>query len=441
MKFGSKKMLMSAILAAAVFSTGCSTDKTAIPDTAAKAVEQGPESDGTVIPDTAAKTVEQDVEPAGNTPLQTGAVQGLPELTVSGGTELPGNFFLSFVYTRNLIMMDGRGNIVWSKHEEQPREGVHTGLWDFKKHVAQGKTYYSYHDQIADYDNFGFQGFAPGERVIMDENFNEIKRITFEESDTVEKGHPLDGHDFLMIDPDHYILSGYIKDRIYNHPDHPEGSDVVYSYLQEVDHGKVVWDFKSIDYPELYDLVDTDASDTADDFANEKTDVPDIVHFNAMRLDDEGNLLCSFRHLSTILCLDRTKQEDQILWKLSGKGDDFGLSEDQKTSGQHYVTIDKDKLMVFDNGNRTHSTHIRIYGLDRERRAVNTVKTLDVGGKFSAACGDVQHLTDEKYVIGWGYGVNDGQCMSVYDFGAGQELMSVTLARPENFTYRCVYYE
>ena len=58
--------------------------------------------------------------------------------------------------------------------------------WDFKKHVVDGKTYYSYHDQTGTYDGYGLDGFAPGERVILDENFNEIKRITFEPSDVVD---------------------------------------------------------------------------------------------------------------------------------------------------------------------------------------------------------------------------------------------------------------
>ena len=73
-----------------------------------------------------------------------------------------------------------------------------------------GETYYSYHDHTGTYDNYGLTGYGPGERVIMDKDFNEVKRITFEASDVVEKGAPLDGHDFLMIDLDHYILSGYI---------------------------------------------------------------------------------------------------------------------------------------------------------------------------------------------------------------------------------------
>ncbi len=369
------------------------------------------------------------------------SAEGLPKYKIKGETDLPGNFFLSFVYTRNLIMLDGKGNVVWSKHEEQPKEGLHTGLWDFKKHKIGNKTYYSYHDQTGYYDDYGLAGFAPGERVILDDKFNEIKRITFEESETVKKGHPLDGHDFLMIDPDHYILSGYLKDTIYNHPNFPDGSSVVYSYLQEVDNGNVVWEWKSTDYPELYDLVVTDGSETANDFANVETDVPDIVHFNSMRLDDDGNLICSFRHLSTILCLDRTRSESQIKWKLSGAGDEFGLSEDQKTSCQHYATIDGSYIMAFDNGNHTQETHIRSYSIDPETHSALAVKTLDIPGKFSSACGDVQHLKDDIYVIGWGYAMKDAVCMSVHDFSEGKELMSVALDEPQNFTYRCVYYD
>jgi len=109
---------------------------------------------------------------------------------VEGATELPGHFYISFVYSRDLLLLDGCGNLVWSKHEEQPAEGLTTGMWDFKKHEIDGKTYYSYHDQTGTYDDYGLPGFAPGERVILDEGFREIKRITFEASEVTEKGHP-----------------------------------------------------------------------------------------------------------------------------------------------------------------------------------------------------------------------------------------------------------
>lgn len=107
--------------------------------------------------------------------------------------------------SRNLIVLDGKGNVIWEKYEpflspEQPG-----ALWDFKQHVINGETYYSYHDQTGTYETYGLTGYGPGERVILDKDFNEVKRITFEASEVVPKGFPLDGHDFLMIDLDHYI--------------------------------------------------------------------------------------------------------------------------------------------------------------------------------------------------------------------------------------------
>ncbi len=367
--------------------------------------------------------------------------EGLAKIAVEGETDLPGQFFLSFAFSRNLIMLDGKGNIVWSKHEEQPFDGALTGWWDFKKHVVDGKTYYSYHDQTGAYDDYGLRGYAPGERVILDENFNEVKRITFEASDVTDKGAPLDGHDFLMLDLDHYILSGYLHDTVYNIPGFEQGSKVVYSYLQEVDHGKVVWDWKSVDYPELALFTATDADANANDFANEKTDAPDYVHFNAMRLDGDGHLICSFRHLNSIFCLDRTRSTEQILWKLSGIGDEFGLAEGQKSSCQHYLTVDGDWLTVFDNNNRTKETRIVSYVIDAERRKAEAVHTYAVPGKFSYACGSIQHLPGDIYVIGWGWATKDAECMSVHDYAAGKKLMSVVLENPKNVTYRCVYYD
>lgn len=147
-----------------------------------------------------------------------------------------------------------------------------------------GEVYYSYHDQIGTYDNDGLTGYGPGERVILDKDFNEVKRITFEASEVVPKGFPLVGHDFLMIDLDRYILNGYIKDTVYNIPGYESGYDAVFSYLQEVKDGEVVWEWKSIDYPELYDqvAVHSFSQNGVNDFANDTIAAPDYIHFNSM---------------------------------------------------------------------------------------------------------------------------------------------------------------
>ena len=66
---------------------------------------------------------------------------------------------------------------------------------------------------------------------------------------------------------------------------------------------------------------------------------------------------------------------------------------------------------------------------------------LDFNGRFSRACGSVQRATEATYVIGWGAATKDLTCMSVIDGAAGEELLSVSIDDPQNFTYRCVYCE
>lgn len=118
-----------------------------------------------------------------------------------------------------------------------------------------------------------------------------------------------------------------------------------------------------------------------------------------MRLDEEGNLVCSFRHLSSILCLDRSKRADKIVWKLSGAADEFGLREDEKSSCQHYATVDGSRITVFDNGNKNGLSLVLSWKMDAQGKAVELVDAHSFNGKFSPACGSVQHVADDLYVI------------------------------------------
>ncbi len=361
-------------------------------------------------------------------------------IAVHGDSGLPGKFYLSFVFDRTVILLDGKGNVVWSKHEEQKKPGGHNGFWDFKKTICDGKTYYSYHDASSTDDNFGLLGYAPGERVIMDENFREIDRVRLTGTDTVKTGDPVDGHDFIMLAPGHYIMSSYRQAVVENIPGEAKPASVVYSYLQEVKDHKVIWEWKSIDYPELYALTTTDADASANDFANAVTEAPDYMHFNSMQLTEDGNLLCSFRHLNTVMKLDR--RTGGILWKLSGNADEFGLTPAQKTSSQHYVRQNADGyITAFDNGNASKSTRIVAYKLDEKNKEMTSFKSYALSGKFSVACGSAQRIRNETYLIGWGWATKDNECMCVYDFAAGKKLFSVTLKNPKNITYRCAYYE
>ena len=376
-------------------------------------------------------------------PVVPSMIDEKAEITVVGETDLLGRFFLSFPMSRNLMVLDGKGNVIWEKYEpflspEQPG-----AFWDFKQHTVDGEVYYSYHDQTGTYDNYGLTGYGPGERVILDKDFNEIKRITFEESSVVPKGFPLDGHDFLMIDLDHYILNGYVRGTVYNIPGYENGSDVVFSYLQEVKDGEVVWEWKSIDYPELYEQVaiHSMSQNGVNNFANANGMAPDYIHFNSMDLDEDGNLICSFRHIHALLCLDRSAKENQILWTLSGAADEFGLTEIQKSSAQHTAFVDGSYITIFDNGNRNSTSRVVGYCIDPETKTLKAFRSYTLGGKYSEACGSAQHLYDEVYVIGWGMTFGNPEAMSVVDFATGETLMSVYLKNPMNNTYRCLYFD
>lgn len=59
-------------------------------------------------------------------------------------------------------------------------------------------------------------------------------------------------------------------------------------------------------------------------------------------------MIASFRNLDEVLKIDR--QTGEILWTLGGLGDDFGLTEEQLFSRQHYAKLtDTGTLLLFDN--------------------------------------------------------------------------------------------
>lgn len=359
---------------------------------------------------------------------------------VSGDSGLPGRFYLSCVASRSLLVLDGAGAPIWSYYE--PRSGGAGGFWDFKKHVCADGVFYSYHDVTGTYDDYGMMGYGPGQRVLLDESFRELRRITFSASATVPAGAPLDGHDFLLLGRDHYIAAGYLHETVYNHPEHPEGSQVVYAYLQEVRDGAVVWDWRSIDHPELYAMtapLEGDSSVTAADYGNAQTTVPDCIHFNSVTEGADGSLICSFRNIDAVLCLDR--RDGHIRWCLSGKGDQFGLREEQKSSKQHYATVQGSAVHVFDNGNVRRASRLLTYHIDPEQKRLLQFSAVEPAGKYSAACGSVQFLPSGLLVVGWGAAVDSDECMTVLDPAAGNARMRVFLETPGNITYRAVYAE
>ena len=103
-----------------------------------------------------------------------------------------------------------------------------------------------------------------------------------------------------------------------------------------------------------------------------------------------------------------------------------------------FFAMNRDFRRVFKEGDQILRENSKLL---EDNKTLEDFKSYAIDRKYSSACGDVQRLDDDTLMIGWGHTVNDAICMSVYDFTNDKELLSIELANPQNFTYRCVYYD
>lgn len=357
---------------------------------------------------------------------------GIPQMETTGRAETDGDFYLSFVYQRLIMKYDNEGNVLYYRFEpHQPQNSVDvTGWWDFKKHEVNGITYYSYHAPDPAFSHLVINGYNPGKRVIMDEHYRVVKTLQLEAAGPyVHKGDPIDGHDFVLFDLDHYIMSSYIDRQIGD-------STVASAYLQEVQNGQVVFDWWSVDHPEMEAMFDLVFSGSAG---------KDYVHFNAIQVLPDGNWLCSFRHLSTLLKIARANGSGDILWRIDGRAQTDACS----FSGQHCARLHGSTLTLFDNGNghTPQITRAQRLTIDPATGEILGGGNTVISDYFSQACGAVT-LIGDHVVVGWGMpGANasaeKGSRVVTEHDASGNEIFGIrnTGSVAQNLllcSYRCV---
>ena len=360
---------------------------------------------------------------------------GIPEINASGRALIPGQFYLSFIYLRLIMKYDNSGNVIYYRYEPTYLAGTFSelGYWDFKKHVFDGKTYYSYHAPDPKYADLACTGYDPGMRVLMDDHYTPLDTIhaLASRDGFLPDGAPLDGHDFYFYSPTHYIASAsYVEREV-------DGQPLAVGYLQEVQDGEVVFDWWSTDHKNLKTWMDPF-------FGLER----DYIHFNSMQVLADNSLLCSLRHLSSVVKIDRANDTGDILWRIDGTS----LDDAQNFSGQHNATLlDDGTLTLFDNGNGHNPPVTRLLRLTIDP-ATGEVKG---GGNilpdsyptyFTQACGSFAKVGD-YYVAGWGIpGSSEGphdRLVTEMD-AKGNEIFGIRLlgaSYQENFlcaTYRCL---
>ena len=153
----------------------------------------------------------------------------------------------------------------------------------------------------------------------------------------------------------------------------------------------------------------------------------DYAHVNSVSVMDDGDLLVSFRHLSTVLKIARSAhdgfQPGDIVWKLGGRDSTFAFDDpaDGGPCAQHAASeLDNGDILIFDNGSgwpsanmcidptdRTgpsiarHLTRVAQYSLDAGTGTATLVWEWSAPGNYGFFAGSAQRLPNGHTVVGW----------------------------------------
>lgn len=353
---------------------------------------------------------------------------------------LPSNYYVSTVLKQQnvtsgfyyfnmndyIYKMNTEGQIVFFKYVP--------GGFDFKPTLIEDKLYYSYLQKHGTESSPFLIGvdYYQAKAMVLNEQYDIIDEVTtLFPSDEKRMPQPLSNSQFTILGDKHYLISSFVGKRVKNIPKEvlvdPFGSRVVAVVLQEVMDGKVIWQWDSTHYPELYKY-SMDA-----DFNNLKDYWADYAHLNSLAIDtNDNNLIASFGKINALIKIDRTN--GNIIWILGGRGDQFALSDDQELSNQHDIRIDSTGVITFlNNGPFSKSgkdkpTHVVEIKIDESAKKIVSYKLFNLDHGFVRTMGGTQKLDEGVYVIGWGDREGKLPLFSEIDFNTNNVLFE--LLRP-----------
>jgi len=240
--------------------------------------------------------------------------------------------------------------------------------------------------------------------ILMDSSYSIIDSVR------TGNGYATDFHEFQIALNGHYLLMAY-DPQIVRMDTIVAGGDpaavVIGLIVQELDHNKdVVFQWRSWDHFQI-----TDATEDID--LTQHT--IDYVHGNAIELGSDGNLLISSRNMDEITKINR-QTNGEIIWRWGGiksRNNQFLFVNDSITfSHQHDIRrLPNGNVTLFDNGN----LHTPKISRASEYKLDETNKIAELEWEYSheppiykGARGNVQTLSGNNKIIGWGGWLNQG---------------------------------
>lgn len=336
------------------------------------------------------------------------------DVEVSGEAYNDGYYYIT--QTGDLYKLNGQGEVVFFRANDVFEV-------NFRAHMIDGELYYSFAQgrKDSDYTVATGVGATLSRYYIMNENYEIIDEVSALSTDMgMPEDHPLDHHEFVMLDLGHYIVIGYVNTEVDNVPEEiiaGGSSCVVDAVIQELKDGELLFQWNSVDYPELYGY-----SNFIEYYGNEQYPYVDYMHINGVDVDpSDNNLICSFREINAVMKLDR--ETGEILWILGGAGDQFGQTAEESSSYQHFARVTEDgDITIFDNGNAFGQTRALEYTIDEETMTITEYNAHQIDGAYSYARGSTMELDDENniYLMGWGVRPQDGAIFTVVNYNTGE---------------------
>jgi hypothetical protein len=249
----------------------------------------------------------------------------------------------------------------------------------------------------------GAGGGGGSDIVELDEQFRELARYR-----TVGLVNT-DGHDAILL---------------------PDGSRYLLAYEPNASTGKTdtVIQHVGADGQVLFEWNSEDHVDITAESMVPSTD-PDYAHVNSIQVMSDGDLLVSFRHLSSVFKIARSAHdgfdEGDVVWRLGGRASDFTFVDTQGAAdggpcAQHTATeLDNGDIMVFDNGAWSPNplcvdpadpsgppvarplSRVAAWSPDVSTGVATMVKDIHMGNRFALFAGSAQPLASDNIVIGW----------------------------------------
>ena len=352
----------------------------------------------------------------------------IPAFDFTAGDYSKGEYYLSIQGDANVILKtDEKGSILYYNTCESGR------ICDFKKHTAGDKIYYSYHKEDASWGGIAAGGYFPGERIVMDEDYNIIDNVYLGDGAFVSDGDPINAGCFDVISAGEYIISGSYNKKVYDIEEslmpNSKGVNVVGNTIQIVKDGKVTFEFNSTKDKGLYGLcANADYSSLA---------VQDYLHISSVQKVSDGVIICC----ENANCVIKLNDKGETVWILGGSGDSLSLKDGEKpASATSAYEDEKGNIIVFDKGSAKKTSAVIKYTVDEKANTATAEKleTDILAGEYAGAI----PVNESIYSLCFGEKQEGktGEDAWLLNFGQNKVLTGLSLAE-QNYISEFYFYE